>query len=41
MASGNDMDRASETYNGFTSGIKWATITAVVVTALVVLLIAV
>lgn len=40
MASGNDMDNSNETYSGFTSLIKWGTIGAAVVTAIVVILIA-
>jgi hypothetical protein len=39
MASGNDMDSAKETYTGFASLMKWGTISAVVVAAVVVVLI--
>ncbi|MCB2047829.1 MAG: aa3-type cytochrome c oxidase subunit IV [Novosphingobium sp.] len=39
MASGNDMDSATETYGGFTHLIKWGTIGAFLVAAFVVVLI--
>jgi hypothetical protein len=40
MASGNDMENAKETYDGFTVLIKWGTISAFVAAAIVVVLIA-
>lgn len=40
MASGNDMESAKETYSGFTVLIKWGTISAFVVAAIVVVMIA-
>lgn len=40
MASGNDMKSAESTYSGFLGMLKWGTIVAVVVTALVIVLIA-
>jgi len=40
MTSGDNMNKAKETYSGFTVLIKWGTISAVAVTALVVVLIA-
>ncbi|MBM3594611.1 MAG: aa3-type cytochrome c oxidase subunit IV [Alphaproteobacteria bacterium] len=40
MASENNMDSAKETYGGFTSLVKWGTISSFVVAAVVVVLIA-
>jgi len=40
MTSGNDMNSAKESYSGFTSLVKWGTISAVVAAAIVILLIA-
>ena len=40
MASGNDMKSAQATYSGFLGMLKWGTIAAVLVTALVIVLIA-
>jgi hypothetical protein len=40
MESGNDMKAANETYGGFTALLKWGTITAAIVTIIVVFLIA-
>ena len=40
MASGNDMNRAQETYNGFITVVKVSSIVVAIVTAFVVFLIA-
>lgn len=40
MDSGSNMKAASETYEGFITMVKWGTIAAVLVAALVVILIA-
>ncbi len=40
MASGNDMKSAESTYSGFLGMLKWGSIVAVLITALVVILIA-
>lgn len=40
MASGNDMKAANQTYSGFLGMLKWSTIAALVVTAIVIVLIA-
>ncbi|MBK7163399.1 aa3-type cytochrome c oxidase subunit IV [Sphingorhabdus pulchriflava] len=40
MAGNQDIRAASETYTGFLSLLKWGTIAAVIVTAIVVLVIA-
>ena len=40
MASGNDMKSAESTYSGFLAMLKWGSIAAVLITALVVILIA-
>jgi hypothetical protein len=40
MASGNDMKSAESTYHGFLGILKWGTIAAAIVTAVVILLIA-
>jgi hypothetical protein len=40
MASGNDMKSAESTYSGFLGLLKWGSIAAALITALVVILIA-
>ncbi|WOE74207.1 aa3-type cytochrome c oxidase subunit IV [Alterisphingorhabdus coralli] len=40
MTSGNDMEFANKTYEGFTSFVKWGTIVSAIVTIFVVMLIA-
>ena len=40
MASGNDMKSAESTYSGFLGMLKWGSIAAALITALVVVLIA-
>lgn len=40
MASGNNIKAAEETYNGFISMVKWGSIVAAIVVAIVVVLIA-
>ncbi len=39
MASGNDMKAHESTYTGFTSLVKWGTITTILVTAFVIYMI--
>ena len=38
MASGNDMESAKETYNGFTVFVKWGSIVCILAVALVITL---
>lgn len=40
MTSGNDMNRANETYSGFTTLFKWGAIGVAIVTIVVIALIA-
>ena len=40
MASGNDMKSAESTYSGFLGLLKWGSIAAALITAIVVILIA-
>lgn len=39
MTSGNDMNKATETYSGFTTMVKWGAIVSILAAAVVVVLI--